>query len=231
VIDRLSVRKDIRKRLFESVETALKIGEGIMILDFNGERPDQTFSERYACIDCGTSLSEIEPRIFSFNSPYGACPECNGLGTKMEVDPEALVPDPSKPWTTAIVPWKRGQRGYMMYYRAVMREIANIYDVDPRLPFSELDKKFKHIVFYGSEDEIWNRSFEGVVGYLERLFKETDSDWLKEEISSFMSVSACPLCEGKRLKKESLAVKIRGSNITDIVGLSIKEAKFFFQDH
>jgi len=228
VVDRLSVRADIRKRLSDSVETALKVGEGILIVDFNGERPDQTFSERYACVDCGTSLSEIEPRIFSFNSPYGACVECNGLGTKMEIDPEALIPDASKPWTAAIAPWKKGQGHYMMYYRAVLREIANIYDVDTRLAFSELDKKFKDIVFYGSDDEVWNKPFEGVVKYLERLFRETDSDWLKEEISSYMSVTACPECKGKRLKKESLAVKVADQSIADVVELSIKEAKVFF---
>ncbi|MBF0489836.1 MAG: excinuclease ABC subunit UvrA, partial [Candidatus Omnitrophica bacterium] len=228
VVDRLTVRADIRKRLSDSVETALKVGEGILIVDFNAQRPDQTFSEKYACIDCGISLSEIEPRIFSFNSPYGACVECNGLGTKMEIDPEALVPDASKPWTTAIVPWKKGQGGYMMYYRAVLREMANIHDVDVRLPFSELDKKFKHMIFYGSDDEIWNRPFEGVVKYLERLFRETDSDWLKEEISSYMSVSSCPVCEGRRLKKESLAVKIADSSIADVTELSIKDAKVFF---
>lgn len=228
VVDRLSVKPDIRKRLSDSVETALKVGEGILIVDFNGAKPDQTFSEKYACTECGTSLSEIEPRIFSFNSPYGACPECNGLGTKMEIDAEALVPDASKPWTAAIAPWKKGQGHYMMYYRAVLRELANIHDVDTRLPFSELDKKFKHIVFYGSDDEIWGRQFEGVAKYLERLFRETDSDWLKEEISSYMSVSACPLCQGKRLKKESLAVKIADSSIADVTELSIKEAKVFF---
>jgi len=228
VVDRLSVRLDIRKRLFDSVETALKVGEGIVIVDFNGTRADQTFSERYACIDCGISLSEIEPRIFSFNSPYGACVECNGLGTKMEIDPGALVPDSSKPWTTAIAPWKKGRRGYMMYYRAVLREIAQLYGIDPRLPFSQLDKKSKHMIFYGSSDEIWGRTFEGVIKYLERLFRETDSDWLKEEISSFMSVSACPACEGKRLKRESLSVKIEDSNIADVSMLSIKEAKSFF---
>ena len=228
VVDRLSVRPDIRKRLFDSVETALKVGDGILIVDFNGARADQTFSEKYACIECGTSLSEIEPRIFSFNSPYGACPECKGLGTKTEIDPAALVPDPSKPWTAAIVPWKKGQSGYMMYYRAVLREIANIYGVDPHLPFNGLDKKFKNIVFHGSEDEIWGRQFEGVVGYLERLFNETDSDWLKEEISRFMSESPCPLCEGKRVKKESLAVTVADKNIADISSFSIKEAKQFF---
>lgn len=228
VVDRLSVRPDIRKRLFDSVETALKVGEGILLVDFNGAKPDQTFSEKYACSDCGTSLSEIEPRIFSFNSPYGACPDCKGLGTKTEIDPDALVPDASKPWTTAIVPWKKGQSGYMMYYRAVLREIANTYDVDPRLPFKDLNKKFKDIIFHGSEDEVWGRQFEGVVGYLERLFHETDSDWLKEEISRFMSESPCPACEGRRLKKESLAVTVAQENIAAVAALSIKEAKHFF---
>ncbi len=228
VVDRLSVRADIRKRLSDSVETALKVGQGIVIVDFNGAKPDQIFSEQYACVDCGTSLTEIEPRIFSFNSPYGACPGCNGLGTKMEIDANALVPDPDKPWVSAIVPWKKGSGGYMMYYRAVLRELANIHDVDPRLPFNKLDKKFKNIVFHGSEDEIWGRQFEGVVRYMERLFQETDSDWLKEEISSFMSVSSCPACKGLRLKPESLAVTVGNQNIAQVVALSITEAKAFF---
>jgi excinuclease ABC subunit A len=230
VVDRLSIRPDIRKRLSDSVETALKTGEGLVMVDFNGLKADQTFSEKYACAECGTSLSEIEPRIFSFNSPYGACPDCNGLGTKMEIDPLSLVPDTSRPWSTAVAPWKKGQRGYMMYYRAVLRELARLYKVDPRLPFNELDKKFKKIVFYGSEDEIWGRPFEGVIKYLERLFRETDSEWLKEEIASFMSESPCPGCQGLRLKKESLAVKVADKNIAQITGLSIKDAKQFF-DH
>ena len=228
VVDRLTIRPDIRKRLSDSVETALKTGEGMVMVDFNGLKPDQIFSEKYACADCGTFLSEIEPRIFSFNSPYGACPGCNGLGTKMEIDPLVLVPDTSKPWATAVAPWKKGQRGYMMYYRAVLREIARMYRVNPELPFNELDKKFKKIVFYGTDHEIWGRQFEGVVGYLERLFRETDSDWLKEEIASFMSESPCPECHGLRLKKESLAVKIEDRNIAELTALSIKDAKQFF---
>jgi len=228
VVDRLTIRPDIRKRLSDSVETALKTGEGMVMVDFNGQKPDQIFSDKYACADCGTSLSEIEPRIFSFNSPYGACPDCNGLGTKMEIDPLALVPDTSKPWSTAIAPWKKGQRGYMMYYRAVLRELAHIYNEDPRKPFNEIDKKFKRIVFYGSDDVIWGKSFEGVIKYLERLFRETDSDWLKEEIASFMSESPCPGCHGLRLKKESLAVMVAGQNIAQLTGLSIKDAKQFF---
>jgi excinuclease ABC subunit A len=228
VVDRLTIRPDIRKRLSDSVETALKAGEGMVLVDFNTSRPDQVFSEKYACPDCGTYLSEMSPRIFSFNTPYGACPECNGLGTKMEIDPQALVPDASKPWVSAVAPWKKGQRGYMMYYRAVLREIAHMYRVDPRLPFNALDKKFKRIVFYGSDDEIWGRTFEGVVKYLERLFRETDSEWLKEEIASFMSESPCPECHGLRLKKGSLAVKVADKNIAQLTALSITEAKEFF---
>ncbi|MBI3314685.1 MAG: excinuclease ABC subunit UvrA [Candidatus Omnitrophica bacterium] len=228
VVDRLTVRLDVRKRLFDSVETALKTGQGMVIVDFNGVRPDAVFSERYACGECLTSLSEIEPRIFSFNSPYGACEECNGLGTRMEIDPQVLVPDPDKPWTAAIAPWKKGRRGYMMYYRAVLRQIAHIHGVDPRLPFGELDKKFKHLVFYGSNDTVWGRRFEGVVKYLERLFKQTDSDGLKDEISGFMSVSPCPACRGQRLKPASLAVKIADKSIADVTAFSIKEAKAFF---
>ncbi|MBF0571607.1 MAG: excinuclease ABC subunit UvrA [Candidatus Omnitrophica bacterium] len=228
VVDRLTIGPDKAKRLADSVETALKAGEGMVMVDFNGMKADEIFSEKYACADCGTSLSEIEPRIFSFNSPYGACPECNGLGTKMEIDPLVLVPDASKPWVSAIAPWKKGQRGYMMYYRAVLREIARIYRVDPRQPFNELDKKFKRIIFYGSDDEIWGKPFEGVVKYLQRLFSQTDSDWLKEEIASFMSESPCPACHGLRLKKESLAVKVADKNIAQLTGLSIKEARYFF---
>lgn len=228
VVDRLTIKSDIKKRLTDSVETALQVGQGIVIVDFNGSAPDVVFSEKYACVDCGTSLGELEPRIFSFNSPYGACPECNGLGTKMEIDPQALVPDPSKPWIQAIAPWKKGARGYMMYYRAVLREIANSHDIDPKQPYKELGKKERQIILYGSPDVVWGRSFEGVVKYLERLFRETDSDWLKEEINSFMSESSCPACEGKRLKKESLAVRIGTKNIAEISMLSIKEAKQFF---
>jgi excinuclease ABC subunit A len=236
VVDRLTLHSDVRKRLSDSVETALKTGEGMIMVDFNGstgspqggKKSDLIFSEKYACADCGTSLSEMSPRVFSFNSPYGACLGCNGLGVKMEIDPMSLVPDASKPWVSAIAPWKKGQRGYMMYYRAVLREIARIYRVDPRLGFNALDKKFKRIIFYGSDDEIWGRPFEGAVKYLERLFRETDSDWLKEEIASFMSESPCPECQGLRLRQESLAVKVADSNIAQLTGLSIKEAKQFF---
>ena len=127
-------------------------------------------------------------------------------------------------------PLEKGQRGYLMYYRAVLREIANIYNIDSQLPFQELrskDKKFIKTIFYGSQDEIWGRTFEGVVKYMERLFRETDSDWLKDEISKYMSILPCPECHGARLKKESLAVKIGDHNIQQVTTFSVKEAKHF----
>src|SRR3989338_2005173 len=228
VVDRLTVRLDVRKRFFDSVETALKTGQGMVIIDFNGGRPDVVFSERYACTECGTSLSEIEPRIFSFNSPYGACPSCNGLGTKMEIDPQLIVPDDTKPWIQAIAPWRKGRRNFMLYYRAVMREIADMYRVDAQIPFKKLNAHFKKTILYGSSDEVWGKPFEGIINYLERLFNETDSDWLKDELTHYMSVLPCPDCQGNRLKKESLAIKIADQNITQITSLSITEAKKFF---
>jgi len=229
VVDRLSLKPSIRQRLTDSLETALKIGQGIVMVNFNQKYPEKIFSENYSCIDCGINLTEIEPRIFSFNAPYGACPDCNGLGTKMEIDPEFLVEDPSKPWVNAIASWGKGRRNYLMYYRAVLREIAHLYDVDTTLPFRKLTQKFKKIIFEGSDDIIWDRQFEGLQKYLKRLFEETDSDWLKDEVSRYMSSLPCPTCHGNRLKKESLAIKINGLNIAQVCAMSIKKVKDYFR--
>ncbi len=228
VVDRLIIKPSIKKRLTDSIETALGTGNGIVIIDFDGKKQDKVFSEHYACAACGTSLEEIEPRIFSFNSPYGACPVCNGLGTKMEIDPELIVSNPEKPWITAVVPAKRGRRNFMMYYRAVMREIADLYDIDTAKPFKGLTKSERTLILYGSEDEVWGRRFEGVCRYLERLFQETDSDWLKDELTRFMSYQPCPSCGGKRLKQTSLSVKVSEKSIDEITAMSIKEARHFF---
>ncbi len=228
VVDRLSVNAAARSRFTDSVETALKAGKGFLTVAFTDGRPDMVLSESFAVPDEDISLPELEPRTFSFNSPYGACPACNGIGTRMEIDANTLIADPEKPWTSAIVPWRKGQRGYMMYYRAVMRELAGLYRVDAKLPFSKLPKAFKHRVLYGGEDIIWGKRYEGVIGYLERLFRTTDSDWLKEEISRFMSEAPCPQCGGDRLKKASLMVLVGGKNIADLVKLSITDAKDFF---
>jgi excinuclease ABC subunit A len=232
VVDRLTIKPNIKKRLSDSVETSLKTGNGILIVtvEKEGKAEDIIFSENFACIDCGTSLSEIEPRTFSFNSPYGACPDCAGLGTKMEIDPEILVPDQAKPWINAIAPAKKGKRGYLMYYRALMREFARNHKIDPYLLFNKLTPSFKKLLFFGSTEIVWEKPYEGVINYLERMFNETDSDWLKDEITNFMSVLPCPTCKGSRLRKEALSVKVGDHNIAAITAMSIKEAKHFFNN-
>jgi len=230
VVDRLTVKPDVKSRLTDSVETALKAGRGMVIVAFHDAQSDLVLSESFNVPDEDISLPELEPRTFSFNSPYGACPECKGLGTKMEIDPEVLVVDAEKPWVSAIVPSARGRRAYMMYFRAEMRELARLYDIDLSLPYSKLPDDFKDRIINGSEDVVWGKKFEGVTGYLERIFRKTESDWLKEEISGFMSEAPCPLCNGQRLKKETLMVLVGSKNIAEIVSFSIKEAKDFFQN-
>jgi len=226
VIDRLSLKSTIKKRLTDSIETALEIGNGIVLINFN-EKQEKSYSEKFSS-ESGLDIAEVSPRLFSFNSPYGACPSCKGLGTKMEIDPQQLIPDNTKPWINAIAPRKRGRSHYLMYYRAVMRELAGLYNIDPYSPYKSLNKKFKKTLLRGSEDEIWGKPYEGVIPYLERMFNDTDSDWLKDEISRFMSVLPCPQCSGYRLKKEALCFKVANHNIAQMSQFSIKEAEEFF---
>lgn len=230
VIDRLSIKPSITKRLTDSIETALEVADGTVIINYQDTYPEQTFSEKFATIDSDFNLSEISPRLFSFNSPYGACPACNGLGTRMEMDPELLIPDLDKPWINAIAPAKRGRRHYLMYYRALLREFADLHDIDQQLTFKTLPKKSQKMILYGSNDIVWGKPFEGVIPYLERMFNTTDSDWLKDELTRYMSVLPCPTCHGKRLKNEALCVKITDKNIAEINTFSIKEAKLFFNE-
>jgi len=231
VIDRLVLKDGIKKRLTDSVETALQMGKGILILNSDASVKDHIFSEHYACVNCGINIMDIEPRMFSFNSPYGACPSCNGLGTKMEIDPDRLIPDPEKPWVYAIAPWRRGRHNYMMYYRAVLREVGDLYDIDNETAFQDLPKKFKKLILNGSEGEVevWGRPFTGVLSYMQKLFNGTDSDWLKDEISKYMSIQPCPVCQGQRLRKEALAVTIHNKNIADVTALSIHDVGDFLR--
>jgi excinuclease ABC subunit A len=236
VVDRLTIKEGIKSRLTDSVETALKVGKGTIIVtqvNVTGDKPlaigEAIFSEQYACPKCGISYSEVEPRIFSFNSPYGACPECNGLGNKLEFDPDLVVPDKSKSINGgALVPWKRGGRGYILYYRWLIRELSGVLDFSLDTPFNKLSKDTQKAILFGTNEIVGNKPFEGVIPHLERLFNETDSGYLKEEISRFIFSLPCPLCQGARLKKESLSVKVKGKNIWEVTQMSVKEAHNFF---
>lgn len=228
VVDRIRLSNAAKKRLTDSVETALTTGKGTIIVTVISDREekDHLFSEKNACLNCGLNFEELAPRAFSFNSPYGACPTCDGLGNKMEIDSDLIVPDKKEPLITAIEPWRRGGKGIVLYYRRMLRSFARDYDFDVHIPFRELTKDIKKMVLYG-EGKGWGH-FEGIIPNLERRFKETESEYVKTEINKYMSVLPCPECKGNRLRRESLAVKIKGKNITEVTRLSIKDAKEFF---
>ncbi|MBI3331090.1 MAG: excinuclease ABC subunit UvrA, partial [Candidatus Omnitrophica bacterium] len=234
VVDRLMRDPDGKGRLTESVETALKVGKGIVIVGTGnagsagrgarGPRraSEQVFSELYACPACGFSFEELSPRLFSFNSPYGACPSCDGLGTKLEIDPDLVVPDRDKSLREgAIEPWKRGGMHMIMYYNRLLREAARFYGASLDVPFRSLDRKVQRALLYGSADRIWGEAFEGVIPNLERRFRHTESDYVKEEIAKYMSVLPDPACQGARLKPESLAVLIGGRSIAAVTTDSV----------
>ncbi|MFH1798794.1 MAG: excinuclease ABC subunit UvrA [Candidatus Omnitrophota bacterium] len=223
VVDRLAIKKDVRTRLSDSVETALNLGSGILIVSLH-DKEDVLFSEKSACVDCGISFDKPEPRNFSFNSPYGACQACNGLGNKMEIDIDLIIPDKTEPLLRSCVPWKRGGKGIILYYRRELRRMARRRGFDSETPFKDLTKQQKKMVLYGDEGS----GFEGIVPNLERRFRCSESDFVKELISGFMSVQPCPVCRGQRLKQESCNIFVGEKNIADISAMSIIEAKDFF---
>ncbi len=226
VVDRLTLLPGTKARLADSLETALKIGKGIVVATCAGK--DYLFNQEYSCAECGISYAEVEPRIFSFNSPYGACPACNGLGIKFEFDLDFVIPDRSRPVVDAIEPWRKGGRGYLLYYRSLLRQLCDSLKIAVEKPFNKLTKAQVNIILYGAKEYIGGRKYEGVIPHLERLFQETKSDLFKEEISRFMSSQPCPECRGSRLKKESLSVKLAGLSISDIVRMPILKARDFF---
>jgi len=242
VIDRLIIQPDIRGRLTESVETALQLASGIVLIHIlDGE--DLFFSEHFACIDCGISYEELAPRMFSFNSPYGACPTCNGLGSTMEIDPALIVPDKNLSLNQgAIKPWGEAREGW---YFTQLGAVAKKYGFSMDAPFHKLDPKFQKIIFYGSgSDEVrmvyhrnggkahaeFTTQFEGVIKNLERRYHQTTSQYIRTWIEGFMNVKTCPTCNGARLRKESLAVFIAKYNIANVTNFSIKQAMEFFSN-
>ena len=239
VVDRLIVKEKIEKRLSDSLETALNLSGGIVkIEDQDGE--GRIFSEKFACVDCGVSYSEIAPRMFSFNSPYGACPACGGLGNKLYLDPELIVPNPELSIREgALDPWAKKNS---VYFHQILDALSEHYAFDIYTPFKKLPDRIKHILLYGSgeekikfyyEDEdrrhFFFRPFEGIVSNLERRFKETNSDLIREDIERYMNIHPCPVCEGSRLKPESLFVKLNGKSIYEVSSLSITQALHFFE--
>ncbi|MFH1878038.1 MAG: excinuclease ABC subunit UvrA [Candidatus Omnitrophota bacterium] len=229
VVDRIVIKPGIRSRISDSVETALRLGDGTMIAapaeDEERSKGDILFSEHNACMDCGISFEKPAPRNFSFNSPYGACPSCNGLGNKMEFDIDLILPDVDQPVLKAIVPWKRGGKGLILHYRRRLRRLARYHGFDLDVNFSDLPKKTMNMILFGDGES----GFEGVVPNLERRFKTSESEFIREMISGFMSSQVCPECEGRRLRKESLNVFINGKNIADVCTFSIAEAAVFFK--
>jgi excinuclease ABC subunit A len=243
VVDRLVMKPELRRRLSESVEAAAGLAAGLIEVEFvDSDEPKLVFSEQFACLNCGTSIPELEPRIFSFNSPHGACDRCHGLGFQKVIDPELVVPDPTLSLAEgALQPWNRGVTAY---WRRLIASVAEAYDVDVDKPWSQLEKAEKDIFLYGTGDErhqvtYTNRfgrrrsykvRFEGLVNNLQRRYEETDSETNRERIEGYMAEQPCPVCHGARLRPESLAVKVGGLSIAEYSDLSARRAKEWIED-
>ncbi len=232
VVDRLEVQPGVRGRLHESVEQALKLGEGVAIVarEQAGKWVDTVFSEKLGCPDCLISLEELEPRIFSFNSPYGACATCNGLGTKLEFDPELVIPDPELSISRgAVSAWRGGGRRMTIHYNYLLRHFCADYGIDPDLPVKDFGRDQLQVLLHGSAKAKKPRAeFEGVIPNLERRFTHTESEFVKHRLSHYLTEGLCPVCKGARLKPTSLAVRVGGRNIREVCALSIQDAQAFF---
>jgi excinuclease ABC subunit A len=223
IVDRLIVKDTLGTRLADSVETALRLADGVVQVEVP-EGPSFLFSERLACAACGISFPEVSPRMFSFNNPYGACPSCGGIGTRYEIDPERVVPDPAKSLATgALAPWA-GQPGSL--FKQTLRVLAKRHRFSLDTAWARLPKKIRDVVLHGEAN---GGGFEGVVKLLERRYKETLSEDTRFEVERFMTERDCPDCKGSRLRPETLSVKIAGRSIADVVRFSIKSARQFFE--
>jgi excinuclease ABC subunit A len=242
VVDRLVMKPDLRRRLSESVEAAAGLAAGLVEVEIVGDSAEtMLFSEQFACLNCGTSIPELEPRIFSFNSPHGACERCHGLGFQRVIDPELVVPDPTLSLAEgALQPWNRGVTAY---WRRLIAAVANDYGVDADKPWAKLKKAEKEVFLYGTGGErhqvtYTNRfgrrrsykvRFEGIVNQLQRRYEETDSETNRERIEGYMAEQPCPDCKGARLRPESLAVTVGGLSIAEYTELSARAASAWIQ--
>ncbi|HOS39882.1 MAG TPA: excinuclease ABC subunit UvrA [Spirochaetota bacterium] len=238
IIDRLAVKEGVRPRLAESVETAMDIADGLVGVLVNDE--EHLFSTRLSCPDCGISMPELSPRIFSFNSPFGACEKCSGLGFIMRFDPERIVSDPKRSLYDGVLEVWGKTTSY--WYREQIEALERNFNFDANLPWEKIPRKVKDIILYGSggkklsfdvkrtnAEYKFSRSFEGVIPNLERRYRETKSDEMREWMEGYMSNQVCDACEGRRLRPESLAVRVAGRGIDEVTGLSIGAAAEFFE--
>jgi len=242
VVDRLVVREGLETRLADSLRTALDLADGIAILETAGDAPERiTFSEKFACPVSGFTISEIEPRLFSFNAPFGACPDCDGLGVELFFDERLVVPDQTlKIYDGALAPWRKGKSPYFLQ---TIEAIAKHYEFDKNTSWKDLSPKVQNVFLHGSGDEeimfrydeggrVYQieRVFEGVIPNMERRYRETDSNWIREEFERYQNNRHCGGCNGYRLREEALAVKIAGDHAGQVVQKSIREALAWIED-
>lgn len=244
VVDRLVIREGIQKRLTDSLESVLELAEGLVLVDVQDGDPIR-FSQSFSCPDCGISVDEIEPRVFSFNNPFGACPDCYGLGYKMEFDEELMIPDKSlsiADGAITVMGWQSStDKG--SYTRAILDALAKAYKFDLNTPYKKLPEKIRHMLIHGTDGKevkvyykgqrgegIYDVAFEGLIRNVERRYRETGSETMKQEYEAFMRVTPCKTCGGQRLKKEALAVTIDNTNIYKVTEMSIRKLQKFFME-
>jgi len=250
LVDRLVIRDGLEKRLADSLGVAFRYGDEVVKIELLGDTGDQVkqeilYSQKFACVDCGISYPELTPRMFSFNNPHGACPTCSGLGTSLYFDPALIVPNEDRSLAQgAIAPWERKSAGgHYDRIGDLLQTLARHYKIDPDTPFKKLPLKVKKAVLDGTGDEEltfvyqkgsrryeFKRPFEGVIAWLDRRYKETDSEWIRAELDAFMNARPCPTCGGARLQPAALSVRVHGKTITDVAALSVKEAHAFFSE-
>lgn len=242
VVDRLVIKEGLEQRLTDSVENVMKLAEGLMIVDVIGQKP-MNFSQSFACPDCGISVDEIEPRSFSFNNPFGACPVCHGIGIRMEFSEELIIPDKSlsiAEGAIAVLGWQSATDP-SSYTGSILTALAKEFQFDLNTPYEELSEEVRHMLLYGTDrlvkvyykgqrgEGVYDVVFEGILANVRRRYRETGSEYTKQEYESFMEINNCQECGGKRLKKESLAVTVGDKNIADVTELSISELQKFLQ--
>ena len=244
VVDRLVVKEGIEKRLTDSIENVLELANGLMTVDVIGGEPIQ-FSQSFSCPDCEISIDEIEPRSFSFNNPFGACPECFGLGYKMEFDEDLMIPDKSlsiAEGAIQVMGWQ-SCTDQSSYTYAILKALAKEYEFDLNTPYQDLPEEIRHMLIHGTDgrevkvyyrgqrgEGVYDVAFDGLIKNVERRYRETGSDTMKQEYETFMRITPCKVCGGQRLKRESLAVTVGDKNIYEVTTMSIRKLQKFFEE-